>query len=86
MSTDEGGNIVPLDNPKKLPKTHLAYVWCNVAQQLALALRVDCDYVKRHFVCELYNSGYDAVAQEVSRNQDKVGSREDMTFNLGLVT
>ncbi|XP_030854258.1 rab3 GTPase-activating protein non-catalytic subunit isoform X1 [Strongylocentrotus purpuratus] len=65
VSTDEGGNIVPLDNPKKLPKTHLAYVWCNVAQQLALALRVDCDYVKRHFVCELYNSGYDAVAQEL---------------------
>ncbi|XP_041468264.1 rab3 GTPase-activating protein non-catalytic subunit-like isoform X1 [Lytechinus variegatus] len=65
VSSDEGGSIAPLENPKKLPKTHLAYIWSNVAQQLALALRVDNDYVKRQFVCELYNSGYDAVAQEL---------------------
>lgn len=65
ISSDEGGSVLPLDNPKKLPKTHPAHVWPGIAHQLALALMVDSDYVKRHHVCELFYSGYDAIAQEL---------------------
>ncbi|XP_071476615.1 rab3 GTPase-activating protein non-catalytic subunit-like [Diadema antillarum] len=59
------GGTVPLENPKRLPKTHPGQVWPGVALQLALALRVDSDLVKRHHVCQLYNSGYDTIAQEL---------------------
>ena len=64
-SNDEGGSVIPLEDPKRLPKSHPAHIWPGVAQQLALALKVDSDIVKRRLVCELYMSGYDAIAQEV---------------------
>ncbi|XP_070571342.1 rab3 GTPase-activating protein non-catalytic subunit-like [Ptychodera flava] len=45
--------------------THMAMEWPNKVLQLGLSLDVDVDVLKRHYVCQLYGSGYDAMAQEV---------------------
>lgn len=50
----------------RLSKSHAAYVWPDTVIQLAVVFHVDVDLVKRHQVCELFRSGYDSLAQEVS--------------------
>ncbi|XP_077865067.1 rab3 GTPase-activating protein non-catalytic subunit-like, partial [Saccoglossus kowalevskii] len=44
---------------------HVSLEWPLTIIQLGMALNVDVDLLKRHYVYQLYGSGYDAMAQEV---------------------
>ncbi|XP_038077511.1 rab3 GTPase-activating protein non-catalytic subunit-like isoform X2 [Patiria miniata] len=54
----------PLD-VRRIRRSHPAHTWPGTVVQLAIAFGGDVDRLKRHHVCELFKSGYDAIAQEV---------------------
>ncbi|XP_077997216.1 rab3 GTPase-activating protein non-catalytic subunit-like [Glandiceps talaboti] len=54
-----------LDISTRCSSTVVSLEWPSTVLQLGMALDVDVDLLKRHYVCQLYASGYDTMAQEV---------------------
>ncbi|KAL4238914.1 Rab3 GTPase-activating protein non-catalytic subunit [Mactra antiquata] len=46
-------------------RTTEAGKWPDLILQVADELGVDTDYLKRHYVCELYSAGFDKLAEEI---------------------
>lgn len=73
----------------KLPThAHTYTYWTTLVLKVAKSLLMNVDDVNRHLCCELYSSGWDKLAQEVSdrvcRLLDKIGQTIDISRSYGV--